>query len=79
MPGVQVGYVTLIEGDHVRTGVTALHPRGPAGTGDPVAVGFHSQNGNGEMTGVSWINESGAFTVCCASVSMRLGDSLLLS
>jgi D-aminopeptidase len=62
VPGVQVGYVTLIEGDHVRTGVTALHPRGPAGTGDPVAAGFHSQNGNGEMTGVSWINESGTFT-----------------
>jgi D-aminopeptidase len=62
VPGVQVGYVTLIEGDHVRTGVTAIHPHGPAGTGDPVAAGFHSQNGNGEMTGVSWINESGTFT-----------------
>jgi D-aminopeptidase len=62
VPGVQVGYVTLIEGDHVRTGVTAIHPRGPGGTGDPVAAGFHSQNGNGEMTGVSWINESGTFT-----------------
>src|ERR1700722_10194424 len=61
VPGLQVGYVTLIEGDHVRTGVTAIHPRGPAGTGDPVAAGFHSQNGNGEMTGVSWINESGTF------------------
>jgi D-aminopeptidase len=59
--GVEVGYVTLIEGDGVRTGVTAIHPRGPAGTGDPVAAGFHSQNGNGEMTGVSWINESGTF------------------
>jgi D-aminopeptidase len=62
VPGVQVGYLTLIEGDNVRTGVTAIHPRGPAGTGDPVAAGFHSQNGNGEMTGVSWINESGTFT-----------------
>jgi L-aminopeptidase/D-esterase-like protein len=62
VPGVEVGYVTLIEGDHVRTGVTALHPRGPAAAGDPVAAGFHSQNGNGEMTGVSWINESGTFT-----------------
>jgi D-aminopeptidase len=61
VPGVEVGYVTLIEGDGVRTGVTAVHPRGPAGTGDPVAAGFHSQNGNGEMTGVSWINESGTF------------------
>jgi L-aminopeptidase/D-esterase-like protein len=62
VPGVEVGYVTLVEGDRVRTGVTAIHPRGPAGTGDPVAAGFHSQNGNGEMTGVSWINESGTFT-----------------
>ena len=35
VPGVEVGYVTLIQGDHVRTGVTAIHPRGPAGTGDP--------------------------------------------
>jgi len=61
VPGVEVGYATLIEGDRIRTGVTAIHPRGPAGTGDPVAAGFHSQNGNGEMTGVSWINESGTF------------------
>jgi L-aminopeptidase/D-esterase-like protein len=61
VPGVEVGYVTLIEGDSVRTGVTAIHPRGPAGTGDPVAAGFHSLNGNGEMTGVSWISESGTF------------------
>ena len=61
MAGVEVGYATLIKGSNVRTGVTAVHPRGPAGTGDPVAAGFHSQNGNGEMTGVSWINESGTF------------------
>jgi len=60
--GIEVGYVTLVEGESVRTGVTAIHPRGPDGTGDPVAAGFHSQNGNGEMTGVSWINESGTFT-----------------
>jgi D-aminopeptidase len=62
VPGVQVGYLTLIEGDSVRTGVTAIHPRGPAGAGDPVAAGFFSQNGNGEMTGVSWIEESGTFS-----------------
>ena len=61
VPGVEVGYTTLIEGSAIRTGVTAIHPRGPAGTGDPVAAGFHSQNGNGEMTGVSWISESGTF------------------
>ena len=62
VPGVQVGYRTLIAGDSVRTGVTAIHPRGPAGAGDPVVAGFFSQNGNGEMTGVSWIEESGTFS-----------------
>jgi D-aminopeptidase len=59
VPGVEVGYQTLIEGDSVRTGVTAIHPRGKGDPGDPVAAGYHSQNGNGEMTGVSWIEESG--------------------
>jgi len=59
VPGVEVGYATLIEGDNVRTGVTAIHPRGRANPGDPCAAGTHSQNGNGEMTGVSWIEESG--------------------
>ncbi len=59
--GVEVGYTTLIEGRMVRTGVTAIHPRGQAGAADPVAAGFFSQNGNGEMTGVSWIEESGTF------------------
>jgi D-aminopeptidase len=63
VPGVEVGYTTLIEGDSVRTGVTAIHPRGPAGAGDPVAAGFFSQNGNGEMTGISWIAESGTFSL----------------
>jgi len=59
--GVEVGYVTLIAGDQVRTGVTAIHPRGRERPGDPVAAGFHSHNGNGEMTGVAWIEESGTF------------------
>jgi D-aminopeptidase len=59
VPGLEVGYVTLVEGDRVRTGVTAIHPRGKTDPADPVAAGFHSQNGNGEMTGVSWIEESG--------------------
>jgi D-aminopeptidase len=62
VPGVEVGYETLIRGESVRTGVTAIHPRGAAGAGDPVAAGFFSQNGNGEMTGVSWIEESGNFS-----------------
>jgi D-aminopeptidase len=61
VPGVEVGYTTLISGTSVRTGVTAIHPRGAAGAADPVAAGFFSQNGNGEMTGVSWIQESGTF------------------
>jgi D-aminopeptidase len=59
VPGVEVGYTTLIGGSDVRTGVTAIHPRGRVGAGDPVAAGFFSQNGNGEMTGVSWIEEAG--------------------
>ncbi|TWP35856.1 P1 family peptidase [Leekyejoonella antrihumi] len=62
VPGVEVGYQTLVTGDAVRTGVTAIHPRGRDGASDPVAAGFHSQNGNGEMTGVSWIRESGTFS-----------------
>jgi len=63
VPGVQVGYRTLIEGDSVRTGVTAIHPRGPDGAADAAAAGFFSQNGNGEMTGVSWVGESGTLAL----------------
>jgi D-aminopeptidase len=59
VPGVEVGYATLIHGTDVRTGVTAIHPRGRSDPGDPCVAGYHSQNGNGEMTGVSWIDESG--------------------
>ena len=61
VPGVEVGYLTRIEGSDIRTGVTAIHPRSAARPGDPVAAGFHAQNGNGEMTGISWIGESGTF------------------
>lgn len=61
VPGLEVGYVTLIEGSDVRTGVTAIHPRGAGESSDPVAAGFHCQNGNGEMTGIAWIRESGTF------------------
>jgi D-aminopeptidase len=57
VPGATVGYATLIEGTGVRTGVTAIHPR--ADPGDPCAAGFHSLNGNGEMTGLNWIAETG--------------------
>lgn len=59
VPGIEVGYTTLIRGDNVRTGVTAIHPRGRRDPADPCAAGFHSFNGNGEMTGVSWIREAG--------------------
>ncbi len=62
VPGVEVGYATLVRGESVRTGVTGIHPRGRAGAGDPVAAGFFSQNGNGEMTGTAWIQESGTFS-----------------
>lgn len=62
VPGLEVGFVTLIEGDSVRTGVTAIHPRGRGNPGDACAAGFHSLNGNGEMTGVSWIEESGTMS-----------------
>lgn len=63
VPGVEVGTVTLIEGDGVRTGVTAILPRGREGVGRPCAAGWHSLNGNGEMTGTTWIEESGAFNL----------------
>jgi L-aminopeptidase/D-esterase-like protein len=58
VPGVEVGHKTLIEGDSVRTGVTAVWPRGRKSS-DPVFGGFFSQNGNGDMTGTHWLTESG--------------------
>ena len=60
VPGVEVGVTTLIHGDSVRTGVTALLPRGKAGLGAPCAAGWFSLNGNGEMTGTTCIEEIGA-------------------
>jgi len=56
--GVEVGHRTIIEGDSVRTGVTAVWPRGKMSS-DPVFGGFFSQNGNGDMTGTHWLTESG--------------------
>lgn len=63
--GVEVGHATLISGEGklvvgkgpVRTGVTAVLPRGK--TYDPVYAGWFSLNGNGEMTGTTWVEESG--------------------
>jgi L-aminopeptidase/D-esterase-like protein len=56
--GVEVGHTTVISGDNVRTGVTAIWPRGKQSS-DPVFGGFFSQNGNGDMTGTHWLEESG--------------------
>lgn len=66
VPGVAVGHVTLIRGEGrvvrgqgpVRTGVTAILPR-PRGDWDYVMAATFNQNGNGDMTGVNWIAESG--------------------
>ena len=56
--GVEVGHKTLISGESVRTGVTAVWPRGKKSS-DPVFGNFFSQNGNGDMTGTHWLVESG--------------------
>ena len=63
--GILVGHETIIEGDGnlivgkgpVRTGVTSILPRGM--NYDPVFAGWYSLNGNGEMTGTTWVEESG--------------------
>ena len=65
--GVEVGYSTLIAGEGkldsgkgpIRTGVTAIIPRGHDSLNDPVYAGVFSLNGNGEMTGTAWVEESG--------------------
>jgi L-aminopeptidase/D-esterase-like protein len=67
--GVEVGYCTLIEGDGplvvgkgpIRTGVTAIFPRGRAKGTAPVYAGFFSMSGNGEMSGAAFIEERGRF------------------
>ncbi len=56
--GVEVGHKTIISGSSVRTGVTAVWPRGRKSS-DPVFGGWFSQNGNGDMTGTHWLEESG--------------------
>src|SRR6202021_2167657 len=65
--GVLVGHTTLISGagklkvgkGPVRPGVTAVLPRGPDSISDPVFAAWFAQNGNGEMTGTAWVEESG--------------------
>src|SRR5438067_5824047 len=67
VPGVEVGYATLIKGEGklergkgpVCTGVTAILPRGLSEMNDSVFAGYFSLNGNGEMTGTAWVEESG--------------------
>jgi D-aminopeptidase len=64
--GVEVGVSTIIRGEGalkqgegpVRTGVTVVFPRGKA-SADPVFAAWFAQNGNGEMTGTTWIDEGG--------------------
>ncbi len=65
--GVTVGHTTIISGEGklqvgkgpVRTGVTAILPRGRDTMSNPVFAGWWSLNGNGEMTGTTWVEESG--------------------
>ncbi|MEO6567869.1 MAG: P1 family peptidase [Opitutaceae bacterium] len=65
--GVTVGYSTIVRGEGklvvgegpVRTGVTAILPRGEKSFDDPVYAGAFSLNGNGEMTGTAWLEEGG--------------------
>jgi L-aminopeptidase/D-esterase-like protein len=64
--GVEVGHTTLVSGNGklvvgtgpVRTGVTVVHPRGKSNA-DPVFAAWFTLNGNGEMTGTTWVQESG--------------------
>ena len=70
VPGVEVGHTTLVSGEGrlqvgkgpVRTGVSALLPRGRASLADPVFAATYALNGNGEMTGTHWVDESGLLT-----------------
>ena len=65
--GITVGHTTLVSGEGklqigkgpVRTGVTAILPRGKDSMSNPVFAGWWSLNGNGEMTGTTWVEESG--------------------
>lgn len=69
VPGAEVGFSTLIEGEGavevgkgpIRTGVTAILPRGKRSKPGPIWAGQFNLNGNGEMTGTHWINEAGYF------------------
>jgi D-aminopeptidase len=68
--GIRVGHCTLIEGDGplevgrgpVRTGVTVILPHEGDPGSDPLFAGAHRLNGNGELTGLEWVRESGMLT-----------------
>ena len=68
--GVRVGHATIVEGDGalvvgrgpIRTGVTVVVPRADDRWNEPVYAGCHRLNGNGEMTGLEWVRESGKLT-----------------
>ncbi len=68
--GVAVGHATIIEGHGplvvgkgpIRTGVTVVKPHDGVPAEEPLFAGFHSLNGNGEVTGLQWIKESGQLT-----------------
>ncbi len=57
VPGTRVGHTTLIEGEDVRTGVTVVVP-----PPEPLFAGAHRINGNGELTGLEWVRDSGLLT-----------------
>jgi D-aminopeptidase len=57
--GVRVGHTTLVEGDAIRTGVTVVVPTAGNPRRDPLFAGCHRLNGNGELTGLEWLRESG--------------------
>jgi D-aminopeptidase len=69
VPGVMVGATTRIEGEGplvpgqgpVRSGVTAILPRGKGREPQPVWAGIYALNGNGEMTGSHWVTDGGYF------------------
>ncbi|MGH8960822.1 MAG: P1 family peptidase [Jatrophihabitantaceae bacterium] len=69
--GVEVGYITLIDGDGplrvgrgpVRTGVTTILPLGSDRVGYSCPAGWFALNGNGEMTGTSWLDEAGGLSL----------------
>lgn len=70
VPGVSVGHTTVVAGDGelsighgpVRTGVTVIRPHRGDPVNEPLFAGFHRLNGNGELTGAQWIEESGLLT-----------------